>query len=315
MAVYQRHPRYSILLGLLLVATFYVLLPRGPPAHEVEIFRVDGTVSNRIQRANRIYDRFLVQRAGLIQKFGPTPQDVMMFPPDVEPWPAYTVWDFFPAAYNCPHEVERIGALGDGGKWVCGLPLVKNKQDCVVYSFGINHESSFEAEILKSTRHCEIWGYDYTVKSFGPEIDTSLTPRTHFHPYTLGGWDGTGPDDSKMYTLESLMQQNGHKHIDILKIDIEGWEFETLDTVLKPYLDTGRPLPFGQLQIEIHVWNKNFPQFLKWWENLEKVGLRPFWTEPNMVYQNYNRMAHSDLAEVSFFSPGFSFKTLADIDF
>jgi FkbM family methyltransferase len=57
------------------------------------------------------------------------------------------------------------------------------------------------------------------------------------------GWDGTGPDDSKMYTLESLMQQNGHKHIDILKIDIEGWEFETLDTVLKPYLDTGRPLP------------------------------------------------------------------------
>ena len=31
---------------------------------------------------------------------------------------------------------------------------------------------------------------------------------------------------------------------------------------------------------------------------LEKAGLRPFWTEPNLVYQNYNRDGASDLAEV-----------------
>jgi len=43
----------------------------------------------------------------------------------------------------------------------------------------------------------------------------------------------------------------------------------------------GRPLPFGQLQIEIHVWGNMtvFSKFLGWWEMLEEAGLRPFWTE------------------------------------
>ncbi|TRM55157.1 hypothetical protein BD626DRAFT_357997, partial [Schizophyllum amplum] len=40
--------------------------------------------------------------------------------------------------------------------------------------------------------------------------------------------------------------------------------------------------------------------FLGWWERLEAAGLRPFWTEPNLVYQNYNKQASSDLAEYSF---------------
>src|ERR1700683_3847923 len=44
--------------------------------------------------------------------------------------------DFFPPAFNCPHELERIGALGDGGKWLYGLSRVAEKPDCIVYSFG-----------------------------------------------------------------------------------------------------------------------------------------------------------------------------------
>lgn len=71
----------------------------------------------------------------------------------------------------------------------------------------------------------------------------------------------------------------GHEHIDLLKIDIEGWEFETLEELIKPYLLSGKPLPFAQLQLEIHVWDMAFEKFLKWWEMLEAAGLRPFWTE------------------------------------
>ena len=71
----------------------------------------------------------------------------------------------------------------------------------------------------------------------------------------------------------------GHTHIDILKIDIEGWEFETITTLLNPYIASGEPLPFGQLQLEIHIWGKTFAEYLTWWETLEKAGLRPFWTE------------------------------------
>jgi hypothetical protein len=101
------------------------------------------------------------------------------------------------------------------------------------------------------------------------------------------------------------------------KIDIERWEFETLAALIKPYLASGRPLPFGQLQLEVHIWNMSFEEYLTWWEMLEAAGLRPFWTEvcffflfadlsdkadsskkPNLVYQNYNGEGSTDLAEV-----------------
>ena len=124
--------------------------------------------------------------------------------------------------------MERHGALGDGGKWICGLSRLTEKPDCIVYSFGaflvyalsisipfiftlgINHESSFEAEVLSNTRHCQIWGYDFSVNSFGPEIPNSLTYRAHFYAYGLSGQDKHGPKDNPpMYTLESLMRMNG----------------------------------------------------------------------------------------------------------
>lgn len=209
------------------------------------------------------------------------------FPPDKDPWPPYTVWDFFPAAFNCPHEVERVGALGDGGKWVCGLSRVARKPDCVIYSIGINHESSFEAELLSRTEHCEVWGYDFSVDAFGPEVqdDQALLRRAHFSPFGLAGTDAHGPEDQhKMYTLKSLMALNGHTYIDILKVDIESWEFETLTALLKYYMDNNEPLPFGQLQLEIHVWGKKFNEFLQWWTMLEEAGLRPFWTEVRISF-------------------------------
>ncbi|KAH9028778.1 hypothetical protein EDB85DRAFT_1969722 [Lactarius pseudohatsudake] len=40
------------------------------------------------------------------------------------------------------------------------------KQDkCVIYSFCINGESSFESTLLKRAPRCEVWGYDYSVNS------------------------------------------------------------------------------------------------------------------------------------------------------
>ncbi|KII83776.1 hypothetical protein PLICRDRAFT_127233 [Plicaturopsis crispa FD-325 SS-3] len=303
MSAATRHTYRTFIALALFLTTLFFLGPYYNPGGKEKTFQVPRSLNTteRVARSSAIYDKVIQDRQGLIEKFGPTPQDVHMFPPDVPPWPAYTVWDFFPAAFNCPHEVERIGALGDGGKWVCGLSRVEQKPDCVIYSVGINYESSFEADILSRTQFCEIWGYDFTVGAFGPQIADSYKHRTHFHPFGLSGVDSHGPKDTApMYTLKSLMTMNGHKHIDILKIDIESWEFDTLTALIKPYLAEGRPLPFGQLQLEIHIWHRKFPEFLKWWEMLEEAGLRPFMTEPNLVYQNYNHHANSDLAEYSF---------------
>jgi hypothetical protein len=129
-----------------------------------------------------------------------------------------------------------------------------------------------------------------------------VADRGHFKPYRLGGKDAHGPNDEpKTYTLSSLMEQNGHTFIDILKIDIEGAEFETLISLVAAF---PARLPFGQMQLEIHAREPpydTFAGFLGWWEMLEKAGLRPFWTEPNLVYLNLVKGALPNLVEVGHF--------------
>lgn len=82
--------------------------------------------------------------------------------------------------------MERIGTLGDGGKWVCGLERLEDKKDCIIYSVGalfliysifsiemnipsisagVNGESSFEATLLQRAPGCQVYGYDFSVKS------------------------------------------------------------------------------------------------------------------------------------------------------
>jgi hypothetical protein len=90
----------------------------------------------------------------------------------------------------------------------------------------------------------------------------------------------------------------GHTFIDILKVDIEGGEFEALASFVASH--AGEDLPIGQLQVEIHAWKgrERFAYFVKWWESLEAAGLRPFWAEPNLVYLNLYPGARPTLAEV-----------------
>ncbi|KAI0070217.1 hypothetical protein K474DRAFT_1713526 [Panus rudis PR-1116 ss-1] len=301
----QRNSRYVLLVVVLCALAFLFLThqsldhPEAPL--DVSGLPSDPDLSARIARSERMYQRTLEKRKELIEKHGPTPDKVVMFPPDKEPWPAYTAWDFFPPTFDCPHELERLGALGDGGKWICGLSRLEDKKDCVIYTFGVDWDSSFEAELLQRTRHCEIWGHDAVQSGFGGQVPKELKHRTHFSRIQLGPKDSHGAEDNpKIWTLASLMRQNGHKHIDILKIDTEGWEFETLRSIINSYIEWDTPLPFGQLQIEIHAWNKRFQDFMSWFEALEGAGLRPFMSAPNLVYINYNRQSGAELVDYSF---------------
>jgi len=96
------------------------------------------------------------------------------------------------------------------------------------------------------------------------------------------------------------MKHNGHTFIDILKLDIEGGEYDALQSFIAAHAH--EDLPLGQIQIEIHAreGRERFDTFLQWWESLEGAGLRPFWTEPNLVYINVLRGVRPELAEYSF---------------
>ena len=54
------------------------------------------------------------------------------------------------------------------------------------------------------------------------------------------------------------------------------------------------------MQLEVHAreGHERFDYFVKWWASLEAAGLRPFWTEANVVYINIVRGAAPELAEV-----------------
>ena len=174
---------------------------------------------------------------------------------------------------------------------------------------GTDSSYSLEATLLQSTRHCQVWIYDARkgedALGFIPRL---VRHRAHAGKIALGASDRHGPgDDPKTWTLKSLMSENGHAHIDFLRLDIEGWEWEalrgivrdfTLERVTPPHVHTPGEadaagggaggwtvheregvLPFGQLQIELHIWNQRFADFLEWWELLEVAGLRPFHQE------------------------------------
>lgn len=93
----------------------------------------DLTLSQRLSRSEALFQTSRERRTELFTKYGEDPESYSNHPEG--PWPAMTVWDFFYPAFNCPHEMERIGATGDGGKWVCGFSRVANTP-CVIYSFG-----------------------------------------------------------------------------------------------------------------------------------------------------------------------------------
>ncbi|KAH9988444.1 hypothetical protein BJV74DRAFT_839390 [Russula compacta] len=225
-------------------------------------------------------------RQDLISKLRPKQIVVESFPTHGED---YTLCaDLFHRGLSMPASRRAYGTLGDGGKWVCGLDRVAKQDKCVVYSFGINGESSFEAALLKRAPGCEAWGYDYSVTSWGPEIndDAELRERAHFQAWALGGTDKHGENDNpKYWTLDSLMKFNG------------------LTSFIDAHAADGEYLPVGQLQLEIHVNDKaheRFHYFVNWWASLEAAGLRPFWTEANLVYLNRYRGVPPDITEYSF---------------
>jgi len=140
---------------------------------------------------------------------------------------------------------------------------------------------------LKRAPGCEVWGFDFSVGGWGPEItdDPELRHRGHFQAWALGGSDAHGENDGiKFWTLDSLMKHFGHTFIDILKIDVEASEFDALTSFVNVH--THGDLPIGQLQLEIHAENDraNFQWFRGWWESLEAAGLRPFSLEPNLIH-------------------------------
>jgi len=142
--------------------------------------------------------------------------------------------------------------------------------DSIVYSFGIGEDASFDLGLIERYG-CRVHAFDPTPKSVEWVRHHLTHPLIVFHPIGVAAHDGTADfvSPSKVThvsfsratdttrrdretvrlhvrSLRSIMRDLGHDRIDLLKMDIEGFEYEVIDALLTTDV---RP---GQIAVEFH---------------------------------------------------------------
>jgi len=152
----------------------------------------------------------------------------------------------------------------EGNKYACLEQGLIPNHSCLVYSFGIGDDLTFEDDLYELS-HCDMHVFDPTV--ILPRNDSSK--RTY---YSLGLSGGTetatiAEDQSgkliQYSSLEEIMSRLGHsgRVIHYLKLDVENFEWQALRPLIgSPILDR-----VGQIGIEIHTMDlpkKNSTQWI-----------------------------------------------------
>ncbi|CAI5459790.1 unnamed protein product [Closterium sp. Yama58-4] len=253
--------------------------------------------------------------------------DGEQWPVDAHDLPSLLLSVLMPT-YPCPAE-ERVGAWGDGGKWVCMLPTAI-QENPIVYSVGSNEQYDFE-QAIGAALHTKPFTFDPFLSPNASQRMHAL-PFLHFHEIAVAGaasledFRAKNPGITFM-TLQGAMEKLGHSYVDVLKMDCEGCEEEFImglkretDAFLErrraeggvwtedekagkrrgrgdaKLVVNGGNLPFGQLQVEFHYMHKP-QQSLPYLYAMEGMGYRMFHVEPNPLCYSCIEVAfvHEDL--------------------
>ena len=140
----------------------------------------------------------------------------------------------------------------------------------IIYSVGIGEDISFDKRVINKFS-CKVFGFDPTPKAI--EFINNLTPPSEFIFNQYGVSNTTGvikfflpkndshvsgslintsivnEEDSiplKFKSLKDIMESYNHQYLDVLKIDIEGYEYQLID-----YICDNR-IQINQLLVEFH---------------------------------------------------------------
>jgi len=140
-------------------------------------------------------------------------------------------------------------------------------RDSIVYGGGVGRDVTFERGLVDRFG-CSVVLFDPSPTGLETmSLPENQIPQFRFVAAGLSGSNGTlrfapppDPKEGSWYSadggngtievpcvdLTTLMKQNGHDHIDLLKIDIEGAEYDVLDHLLS------RKLRVKQVLVEFH---------------------------------------------------------------
>ena len=140
--------------------------------------------------------------------------------------------------------------------------------DAVIYSGGVGEDITFEQELIRR--------FGVKIHIFDPApvatrtIALANNDRLLFKPvglaactaakFSIGGgkasstwFKGGGNETLPCTTLLHEMEMNGHDSIDLLKIDIEGFEYEVLESCIV------EQIPIRQICVEFHDFYREIP--------------------------------------------------------
>lgn len=186
---------------------------------------------------------------------------------------------------NAKHQQRTYGHLSElvlhlllfaSGR-VCGVSSVLQHPGCLVFSIGSNGEPSFEQAILNSTP-CEVHTWDHTLNDEKIQAVRKV-PGINLHLLGIGSEAAAAHDN--FTSLSKMLAGVQQEYIDVLKMDVEGGEWQ----ILEDWYKSGRgSLPVSQLIVEFHsdfavngVEGTVAPVF----EMLALDGFRVFAVEPN----------------------------------
>lgn len=212
---------------------------------------------------------------------------------------ARTFWqEHFEPSFHCDL-AERIGAVGDGGKWICNpasiRQQVKEGGSCLVYSVGSNGQFDFEVAVLRDiSPDCEIHIFDpappgTVAESYPADRTDEMPKQAKYHQIALGvdGADlGLGVPTKSISTIVKELGHEG-RWIDIFKIDCEGCEWDVYNDFTKD------GVMIRQIQSELHQNHatrptRNFSQQVEpLFTSLFNAGFVMFNKEANLFSSGY----------------------------
>ncbi|XP_059167577.1 uncharacterized protein LOC131949725 [Physella acuta] len=176
--------------------------------------------------------------------------------------------------------VIRLGKLGNAGWDICDDPDVRPKDPCIIYSYGINYEFSFDDDAAK-LYGCHVFSFDPSMIKWAYKVKRSALVL--FYKIGLGGETQTVRKNNwKLYTHGDIRKMLGHQNqtIDVIKMDIEWSEWEAIPEMLA----SGQLTDVRQFLVEYHVVasgrNYLLPR-LKAMQGLEEAGFKRFKTHKN----------------------------------
>ncbi|HEY8002303.1 MAG: FkbM family methyltransferase [Vicinamibacteria bacterium] len=170
---------------------------------------------------------------------------------------AVHAWPFSPGrrfarAVGPLDEIDTVRLGTDYGGWTIAEHVLGPESVC--YCAGVGDDISFDLALIERYG-CDVHAFDPTPASIRHVERTAADqPAFKFHPWAVWSTDGTlrlwAPDygdanfsagnrhssdesfDAPCRSLPSLMAELGHTHLDLLKIDVEGAEYELIETII-----------------------------------------------------------------------------------